>query len=658
MNRVIALAAIVMGWGALVATAQEAGAIRVDTAYFHVDVGGRYPWSEYALGLVDLDKTDQRSGLLKVHVCNGSTVPVPVEAESLNGTALESLRTSEKHEVIWWRTWPNPVPPRGYAEVSVRLRYPLEADARLSLRAGAQVLEAAVPKTPPPYRIETVGWTGAGRRLTIVAQRLPGDARPTSADAEDARSRIRENSGVFRVGQRPPQPPNSHEFGYSPSKSATSKSADLRLKKVFLDGRDVTDRAQLLSPEFFQGVCPVVVQLDKELKPGSFHTYKLQTDDGTALACTLRTLDEFLRLGLYGAGDLADNVRRGITEASHFHTQTRAQLDEYLRFGVRNAFHIGEAPAADVVGHPAVHAYLLHDEPDVWDAGSPWPEPLRIGFHGPDIVAATHRCAATDPVKPVMSTLDLTYKPGNYYVYAQIPDIVSPDCYPLTHAQPLRWVREVTDACRLAAGPHRVEIIPQVNWEDRAPDMKFRRPPFPAEVWIQYLYGLGAGARGFSGYEWYDEGNHHGAKGYPGVMEAVGQTFRRFQLVAPLILQAHPTTLATCDREKVWLKTLVCGPDLLLVAVNDDYESLPADVQVRAQQQVEIRLPNIPWLKPTQALQVDDGSFTKLELASLSDGTRLALPTLKVGQVIVVTGDERLSARLLARYRTLRTGRR
>ena len=78
MNRVIPLAAIVMGWGALVATGQEAGAIRLDTAYFHVDVGGRYPWSEYALGLVDFAKTDQRSGLLKVHVFNGSTVPVPV----------------------------------------------------------------------------------------------------------------------------------------------------------------------------------------------------------------------------------------------------------------------------------------------------------------------------------------------------------------------------------------------------------------------------------------------------------------------------------------------------------------------------------------------------------------------------------------------------
>jgi eukaryotic-like serine/threonine-protein kinase len=41
---------------------------------------------------------------------------------------------------------------------------------------------------------------------------------------EVARSRIRENSDVFRGGRPPTQSPNSHEFGYSPSKTATSNS--------------------------------------------------------------------------------------------------------------------------------------------------------------------------------------------------------------------------------------------------------------------------------------------------------------------------------------------------------------------------------------------------------------------------------------------------
>jgi hypothetical protein len=40
-------------------------------------------------------------------------------------------------------------------------------------------------------------------------------------DMEVASSRIRENSLVFGGGRPPTQSPNSHEFGYSPSKSAT-----------------------------------------------------------------------------------------------------------------------------------------------------------------------------------------------------------------------------------------------------------------------------------------------------------------------------------------------------------------------------------------------------------------------------------------------------
>lgn len=47
----------------------------------------------------------------------------------------------------------------------------------------------------------------------------------STAAFDVARRRIPENSGVCREGQRPPPPPNSHEFGYFPSQCATSKTA-------------------------------------------------------------------------------------------------------------------------------------------------------------------------------------------------------------------------------------------------------------------------------------------------------------------------------------------------------------------------------------------------------------------------------------------------
>ncbi|MCK4325042.1 MAG: hypothetical protein KAW89_10960 [Armatimonadetes bacterium] len=581
--------------------------VQVDCTYYHVDIGGQYEWTEGATGLADFAKTDRRAGLLKVYVHNGSATPVVVEAAALNGTALDELRENERHEVIWWRTWPNPVPGGGYAEVSVRLRYPLESDAALTLQAGDQTLVATVPMQPPSFRIETIGWTDGGRQLTIVAQQI----------------RL-ESTGI---------------------------------EKVFIDGADVTDRAEILAPDFFDGICPILVKLTEGLEVGSFHTYKLVAADGQQVACTLRTLDEFLRLDMYGASDLEQDVKLGINSLTHFHTQGRGALDSYARYGLRSAFHIGETPPAEVRGHPAVYAYLLRDEPDCWDYyAEDWPMEMRIGYHGPDIVRVTQQCVEADPTKPVMITVDLTFKPANYYVYAQIPDIVQPDCYPLTIEKPLSWVRDVTEVCRQAAGPRRVEIIPQVNWEDRGPEMKYKRPPFPREVWIEYLYALGTGARGFSGYEYYTEANHHGAREYPEVMEGVGQIFRRFQVVAPLILQAHPADFATCEDEKVWLKTLACGKQgLLLVVVNDDYESLPADFIHQPKQQVEIWVPVIPWLLPAQVRQVDDGAFSDLRFEVMAEGTRIVLPELDTGEIILVAGERGLPAQLLWRYRQQQT---
>ena len=585
----------------------------VDCAYYHADVGGRYAWTEGAPGLADFARSDRRAGLLKVYVRNPGSRPQVVEAVAWNGRPLATLRTNESHEVIWWRTFPSPVPAGGYAEVTVRLRYPLVHDAVLSLRAGARALQATIPRTPPPFRIETVAWLDGGRQITLVAAQVPGTS--------------------------PGQPPAT------------------RVARVLLDGQDVTDRSRVPAPQFAHGICPIVIRPRKALAVGSCHTYKLVAADGRAVACTLRTLDDLLRLDMYGAGDLEQAVKLGINHVTHFHALGRAALDRYARYDLHTTFHVGATPPPDVRGHRAVHAYLLHDEPDVWDYGAKeWPHAMRIGYHAPDIARNMQQCIDADPSKPVMVTLDLTYKPANYYVYAQIPDIVQPDCYPLTIGQSLAWVREVTEACRLAAGPRRVDIIPQVNWEDRGEKMKFKRPPFPREIWIEYLYALGAGARGFSGYEWYTESNHHGAREYPEVMAAVGEAYRRFQMVAPLILQAHPTAIAACDDPTIWLKTLVCGPDaLLLVAVNDDHVSHPTDFEIHPRGRVAIRVPALPWLVPTCAARVDDARFTPLALQRDGDGHRIVLPALDTGEVLLVTGDGGLQRRLLDRFTGLRS---
>ena len=590
------------------AAAQAGAAVTVDCAYYHVDVGNRYAWSEGAPGITDFAKTDRRAGTLKVYVRNDGDAPARVEAAALNGTGLEELRTNDRHEVIWWRTWPDPIPAGAHAEISVRLRYPPKADMQLTLSSDGVPRQVTVPLTPPAFRIETVSWADGGRRLTIVAEKLRDDSA--------------------------------------------------RVRAVSIDGVDVTAGAKMPAPAFSHGICPIEIDLGKPQAPGSFHTYKLVAANGDAVACTLRTLEEFLRLGMYGAGDLERDVKLGINCATHFGVLNREALDRYAEFGVRSAFHVGASgPPPDVRGHPAVHGFLMHDEPDCWDySAKEWPAPMRIGFHGPDIVKHVQACAAADPAKPVLVTVDLTFKPANYYVYSQIPDIVCPDCYPLTIGKPLTWVREVTETCRKAAGPRRVEMIPQVDFEDwKEKEMKYRRPPFAAEVTIQYLYALGSGARGFSGWEWFDEVGKgtvfHGAPNFPDVLNAVGNVFRRFDLLAPLILKAHPAEVAPCDAEDVWVKTLVCGTDaLLLVLVNDDYESLPNDIVQRPKHDVAVTVPALPWLEPRTVAQVEDGRLPRLPVTPAGKGCRVVLPRLDVGSILLVTGSDTAPRELVARY--------
>lgn len=580
-------------------------AVTLDCAYYHVDVGGRYAWTEGAAGITDFAATDRRAGLLKVYVKNDGAAPVTVGALALNGTPLQALRDNERHEVIWWRTFPNPVPAKGLAEVTVRLRYPLQQDVVLTLQAGPQRLEARVPAAPPPFRIETISWRNEGRSVWLVAQQM------------------------------------SEQPG--------------KIIEIRLDGAPVNQRVPTRS--FSHGICPIEILPPRPLAKGSFHTYKLVSDRGVAVACTLRTLDEFMQLGMYAAPTLEEALKTGLNTTTQFGPPDRAQLDRFAAFGMRNGFYVGGPPADELLKHPATYAYILHDEPDCWDySAEEWPHPMRIGFHALDCIRDMEACLARDPVTPVAITVDLTYKPANYYVYAQIPDIVTPDCYPLTIGQPLTMVREVTETCRQAAGPRRVEIVPQVDYEDRKKaEMKFRRPPFDREVIIQYLYALGAGARGFSGWEWFDENSDfaffHGASTYPDVMHAISETFSRFKLLEPLILQAHPAEIATCDNPKVWVRTLVCGMDaLLVVLVNDDYESLPDDFRIHPQENVRVRVPPLPWLKVGYAALAQSAGLSPINLTPRGGVPEMTLPRLDTGEVLLLAKEASVASALQDRF--------
>ena len=285
-----------------------------------------------------------------------------------------------------------------------------------------------------------------------------------------------------------------------------------------------------------------------------------------------------------------------------------------------------------------------------------------------DEYRSTRRAAPRAPQEPVEAdpqhrsflTINLTFKPANYYVYGPIADVANPDCYPISLGADATMVREVVETARYGAGPRPVTFTFQgcyeVPHDPKARAAKrFPRPPFAGEERLMLHYALGAGARGLFNYIHCSEKSKrfmsHGSREYPDVWHAIGRTYREVEHVAPLLAQAHPTKLATADRDKVYVSTLLAGPDaLLLVCVNERYEQQAHAFPYDPQTDVKLSVPALPWLKPKAAWVVREDDFEPLPLIKEGGRTQVTLGRLDVAGIVLVAAKPALVKPLAARY--------
>ncbi len=588
-------------------------ATSLDCAYYAPDRGTPYQWFEGATGIRSFFSRDYRAaGSIYAYVQNEGNAPLTPTDFVLNGTPLAELR--EQRSVLWWRLLPSPLPAGAVGEVTVRLREALDAAARLEVRFDrADPLTITVQPDPAPLRIETVGFTESLDEVFVVTESLD---------------------------QQPHQ-----------------------LSSVFLDGKDVTADCKLLDPTFFLGVAPVLLKLAEPLPYGSYHVIKVAGTEAEAAACCVRAYDGWVPLGSYGYSTYEEYARNGANDHNNFGVHSEADLDIQARLQMRGVMIIGDAePAAYMRGHPGLFAYCLADEPDCADYGAEeWPPELRIGFHALEMERRAQTCRQADPHHLTFLTIDLTYKPANYYIYGQIADVTNVDCYPLSLGADATMVREVVETARRGAGPHPVTFTFQGVFEEpydaeKRAAMRFPRPAFAEEERIMHYYAIGAGARGLYNYihctERAADYLSRGSQEFPDVWYEIGRTYRELQHVAPLLALAHPTALGTANRDGLWLRTLLCGDQaLLIVCVNDNYEQLAKSFRCTALEDVRVGLPRLPWLQPEKVWRVTEDGFEPLGLSDSPDGAEVRLDRIEVAELLLVSSDERLARRLQARYR-------
>ena len=598
----------------LVIASPAVAEVSLVTAYWAPDRGTPYEWFEGAKEIQAYFSDDYRAaGYLYAYVRNDGDTPVSPSAFSLDGRPLEELR--EEFSVIWWRVLPDPVPAGGLAEVMVRLRAPLTKPTTLKVEFGAEAFETQIAPEPPPVRIETIGF------------------------APDA-------SEVFLVAEALDQQPH-------------------RLSKVLLDGRDVSKRARMLAPQFATGISPVRLSLAEPLELGSYHVYQVEFDDGRSVACCVRTYDGWVPLGTYGYSTFDEYARNGLNGHNNFGRFTKGQLDTHATLLMRGVNIVGDAGPSDyMVGHAGLFANCLQDEPDCADYNvKEVPAGLRVGYHAMEMEARCRKCREADPIKPTFLTLDMTYKPANWFIYGPVADITNADCYPLAIGADITQVREVVETARRSAGPHPLMFTFE-SWFPEPDDpadlekRRFPRPPTAEEVRLSVHYALGEGARGLYSYihctERMGKSTFHGAVDYPDLWREIGRCYRAVDAVAPLVSLAHPTHLATASDENAWVRTLVCGPEaLLLVCANDNFTQERTAFRYQALEDVALTLPKAPWLRPEAAWLVTEDGFEPL---AMEDGS-VRLSRLEVAELVLVAADPALAERLWQRHRELERDR-
>lgn len=575
------------------------------------DRGKPYRWFEEGFGGTDFFRKDFAAGTLYLYLRNESGRPLQATAFQVDNTPLEELR--QRREAHWWRLLPNPLPPGAVGEVAIRLatRRDTAPEVRIGFDNGSEV-NARIVLQPPPIRIETVGFNATGDTVYLVVENVDSGRR--------------------------------------------------RVQHIWLDAQEVTRQCRLLDPEFRAGIAPVVLRLTKPLRYGSYHVYRVQTSDGATAACCVRTGDDWVPLGSYGYATYVEYAQNGCNGHNSFAPLSKELLDLHAHLAMKAVMIIGGSPPAEyMLGHPGLFAYSPMDEPDVGDyvEARELPHVQRVGYLATEMERRCHTYRTLDPSKMTLLTLNLTYKPANYYIYAPIADWLNPDCYPLTLGQDVKWVYEVVRTARHAAGPRPVSFTFQSCYEEpydpiERAKKRYPRPPTPGEIRLMTLYAVAAGARGLFGYGHHTERTatylHRGSGEFPEVWQAIGEVYRELGVVAPLLAQAHPITLARAEAPGVLVSTLIAGEDaLLLIVINEDYVQERRTLRVHPVT-VRVRVPRLPWLQPRHAWTVKNGTFEALPLQRSAEGATFTLHRLDTARLVLVTQDASLPDSLHQRY--------
>ncbi len=542
--------------------------------------------------------------------------PASVHFSTLPKTDVERLIAAG--EPVWWKIEPASIPPGGFAEVTLRLRR----------------------STPNAIALDVVG-DKAGCGAKVSATVSPGFAGISFSPSLDS---------VYGYVQRATRP------GVAPV-------------KVLLDGRDIT-AGTTCAADSAVNLQPLTIRLEQPLTAGSFHCLQAVYADGSTAIAGFRAWGDELVYGMWGyikygktAQEMVDYFlgdlkRHNINAVMQSYP---AEVGDFLsgKTGVKNARATGIRAMRNWPG-PALNPvyYFLTDEPDAHDFSVTQLEPRqRLGTLAQDLVRRSQQIRKRDPAPPHLLNLDNTFKPENWYMYAQLADVCCADPY-YQEQQRIVWndrpawaasfikplyVLGAATICNSACAPKPLHIIlNSVRHDTKGGPFRFATPP---EKTVELFYALGAGAKSFS-YWWYTPyGEFYGCGGSDKeavtLWRQIGLLGAQVRTAGPLITRSCPVDVPVKATAKLWTRTLLAGTDsLVLLAVNDNIANDRMGTVVVPLPKATVTLTPPSWLKAADVFEIAPEGLRDVVWRREDDKLALELGRLEVARMVVVTSDE------------------
>jgi len=534
-------------------------------------------------------------------------------------------------EPVWWKIDPEPIPPGGMAELTVRLR----RNPRLST-----------------LNIEITGDNKAKCEIQLGSQKPRFRFISFSPELDKVFLYLQHSKG-----------------GVVPD-------------KLFMDGKDVTEKASIHADPRLN-IVPIIIQLTKAVHEPSFHCFQAIYPDGSTATASIRVWEPQFIYGMWGIPKEGETpVERARIYLHRLHAHNFNMVMSHYGGNVRQFVKSkeGDQLCNDLGIRIMDHSYgcfkdplyyYLPDEPDAHDfsRSSINPPDKRLGSLGQWIVELSRDLRGKDPDTLQLCNVDNTYKPEQWYMYAQLPDVISADPY---YPEQLRsvyrfdptalgaytkptYVYATGEIYQSAGAPKPMHLILHTCRFDME-EYPFRAPT-PEEKRIEVYYAIAAGAKGIS-YWWYtpSPSRYYGCGGKSpdmvSLLTETGLLGAEVRTAGPVITRSCPVSLPVTAPRKLWIRTHLAGFDtVLIIVVNDDIACDRSGITVKPIEDTYINIELPQWLEAQDTFEITYAGVQDINWQSrMNQGISIDLGKVELTRLIMITSNKQLKSQLQQDY--------